>query len=345
MRAMGLALVAVTLGSSVAACSSQTSPTHVGLYYNVGSSEGNEFSHCTAPGKTDTYPVNDEIFYVPIDGRTWLNDDIEGADDKELILVTAAPEPGQTTGVAVKISSQTSFMLNSYCGVTNEKGVAKDKNSPLVKWWDKYGRGYGANVDPELSAEDQRKDAGWVNMLRNTLVPALRSAIRDSAKNYPASALVNGTANSPMVVDKVQRKGLRTDISEALMLNLERLTGNKFFCGPTFDRASSECPAIEVTTQAELASTDLLAAQGEKQAAVERAAAALIEAQGKVDAAEKLKDLLSKEQWLDYQKTVVVELEKAKLLAETQKDMATKCASSPNCTLIIGADGKILGMK
>jgi hypothetical protein len=315
---------ALLIGSA-AACTTTTSPSHVGLYYYVGPSEGNEFNHCTVPSKTDSpYPVNDEIWYVPVDGRTWYIDDTDGADSKELTLVTAKPEPGQSTGAAVKISSQTSFYLNSYCGTaTDAHPGGDDKNSPLIQWWQKYGRGYGADVDPDQSAQDQRNDPGWVNMLRQVLVPALNTAIKDTAKNYPASALVSGAANSPMTVDGVERKGLRTEIGESLASELKRLTGGEYFCGPSFTRASPECPNVEVTTQAEYASADLLLAQGEKQAAAERAQAAVIEAQGKVDAAAKLGSLLNNPAWLEYQKALL------------QLQAVQECAKNPNCTIVM----------
>lgn len=316
-RVAGIILAGLIALGGVAACTSTTSPSHVGLYYNIGTQEGNEFHHCTKPSKTDTYPVNDEIYYVPIDGRTWLIDDADGADSKDLTVVTAKPEVGQTTGIAVKIGSQTSFKLNSFCGAKDD-----DKNSPLVQWWEKYGRGYGADVDPDLSAEEQRKDPGWVNMLRNVLVPALNTAIKDSAKNYPASALVSGAANNPMKVDGVDRKGLRAEIGEILSAELKRLTGGEYFCGPTFNRSGAECPNVEVTTQAEYASADLLAAQGEKQAAVERAAAAVAEAQGKVNAAALTGTLYNNPAWVELEKAKM-ELAKAQALAEACKQAAT----------------------
>lgn len=317
-RAAIAVLVGAMLVGGVAACTTTTSPSHVGLYYYVGPREGNRFDHCTTPSKTDSYPVNDEIYYVPIDGRTWYIDESEGSDSKDLTVVTAKPEPGQTTGIAVKIGSQTSFMLNSYCGADG-----KDKASPLLQWWEKYGRGYGADVDPGLSAQEQRKDPGWVNMLRNVLVPALNTAIKDSAKNYPASALVSGAANSPMEVDGAKRDGLRAEIGTAMASELRRLTGGDYFCGPTFTRISPQCPPVEVTTQAEYASEDLLKAQGEKQAAVERAAAAVAEAQGKVDAANKLGALLNNPAWLDYQKALL------------QFQAVQECSRNPNCTIVM----------
>lgn len=317
-RTIVAAQVGAVLVASAAACTTTTSPSHVGIYYYVGPQEGNQFNHCTTPSNTDDYPINDEIYYVPIDGRTWYIDEGDGSDSKDLTVVTAKPETGQSTGIAVKIGSQTSFMLNSYCG---DKG--NDKNSPIVQWWEKYGRGYGADVDPDQSAVDQRNDPGWVNMLRNVLVPALNTAIKDSAKNYPASALVSGAANSPMEVDGVKRDGLRVEIGRAMATELHRLTGGDFFCGPTFTRISAECPPVEVTTQAEYASEDLLKAQGEKQAAVERAAAAVAEAQGKVDAANKLGTLLHDPAWVDYQKALL------------NFQAVQECSRNPNCTVVM----------
>lgn len=313
---------ALVLGG-LAACSSITSPSHVGLYYNWGPWEGNEFAKCTTPSGTDTYPVNDDIFYVPIDGRTWLIDEADGSDSKEVTVVTAKPEPGQTTGAAVKIGSQTSFMLNSYCGEKND-----DKGSPLVQWWEKYGRGYGADVNPDLSAAEQRADEGWVTMLRQVLVPALNTAIKDTAKNYPASALVSGAANGPMMVDGVQREGLRAEIGKALASELKRLTGGEYFCGPTFSRASSVCPQAEVTTQAEYASAELLNAQAEKQAAIERSNARVIEAQGKVKAAEEEAKLYNNPNWLA--------LEMARLELEEAKALAEACKNAAQCTIVGG---------
>lgn len=323
-RVAVLAAALVISSTTLAACASTTSPSHVGLYYNVGPIEGNRFSHCTIPSMTDDYPINDEIKYVPIDGRTWLIDEGAGADSNNLTMVTAKPEPGQTTGITVKISSQTSFMLNSFCGEDN-----KDPESPLVRWWDKYGRGYGADVDPGQSAEEQRQDPGWKSMLVNVLVPALNTAIKDTAKSYPAAALISGAANSPIVIDGVQREGLRVEIGQRMAVELRRLTGGDFFCGPTFSRSSASCPPVEVTTQAEYASADLVAAQAEKQAAVERAAAAVAEAEGKLRAAEIEGQL--------YDNPARLELELAKIeLAKVEK-----CVQSPNCTLILdgGAGG------
>ena len=323
-RVLAATLAGVALIGTAAACTTTTSPSHVGLYYYVGSSEGNKFHHCTTPSKTDSYPMNDEIWYAPIDGRTWYIDEGDGADSKDLTVVTAKPEAGQTTGIAVKIGSQTSFMLNSYCGPpTTDHPGGDDANSPLVRWWEKYGRGYGADVDPDLSAQEQRQDPGWKNMLLNVLVPALNTAIKDSAKNYPASALVSGAANSPMTVDGVERKGLRAEIGEAMAAELRRLTGGDFFCGPTFSRSSPDCPPVEVTTQAEYASADLLAAQGEKQAAVERAAAEVAKAQGEVDAANKRGTLLNNPAWLEYQK------------AQLHLEAVKACAANPNCTIVM----------
>jgi hypothetical protein len=313
------ALAAIALVVTATACTTTTtSPSHVGLYYYIGPQEGNHFDHCTIPSKTDSmYPINDKIYYIPIDGRTWYINEADG-DSKELTVVTAKPEPGQTTGVAVKIGSQTSFALNSHCGVDGKDGA-----SPLIQWWEKFGRGYGADVDPELSAEEQRKDPGWVAMLKQVLAPALNTAIKDSAKNYPASALVSGMANGPIMVDGVQREGLRTEIGAALAKELRRLTGGDYFCGPTFTRVSPDCPSVEVTTQAEYASADLLVAQGEKQAAVERAAAAVIEAEGKVAAADKLGSLLNNPAWLEYQKALL------------QLQAVQACAANPNCTVVM----------
>lgn len=329
-RKWAIAAVAVAALFGASACTTTTSPSHVGLYYYIGAEEGNEFNHCTVPSNTDDYPMNDEIYYVPIDGRTWLVDDQDGADSKEPVLVNSKAAPGQQTGVQVKVWSQTSFLLNSFCGSNN-----KDKASPLVQWWERFGRGYGADVDPDLPAEEQRKDAGWKNMLLNVLVPPLKTAIQNSVKNYPLDALTSGAANNPMTIDNVERKGLKVEIGELMQIELRRLMGGDFFCGPKFNRSTPECPAVEVTVEAQIADPNLQAAINDKQAAVERAAAALAEAQGKVQAAQAQNELLKNAAW--------IELEKARLEYETAKVQAEACKASPNCTTILtGGNASVL---
>ena len=291
VKRLFLAALAGAVLISTAACSTTAPFDEVGLWYYVGPWEGNSFHHCWNPGDTTDYSVNDEFVLLPTSLRTWKISE-DSTDSKTPISVPSAPQEGQPG------------MLNTNCGVDN-----KDANSPIVQFWEKIGHRYHAN-----------EDAGWKVMLENTIVTALTTVTGDIIRKYPSDVLVAGT----------KKEEIQEAISAAFTPELKRLVGGDFFCGPTFNRATGECPPVQVLLlPVDYANKSIQEARDKKQAAVELAAAAVAEAQGKLDAAAKTKDLYNNPAW--------VQLEQAKIKLQQVQE----CAKAPSCTLIIGADGAV----
>lgn len=311
-------LAGVMLTGGLTACSSVADPDKVGLYYEVGPIEGNTFGHCFDPGTTSNYPVNDETFFLPASLRTWNIAPANG-DSNIPITVNSKAEEGQPSGVQVNLWTQTNFTLNTNCGANDD-----DLNSPIVQFWEKIGRRYDAHTDD-----------GWKTMLNNTIVTALETSSRSVAREYTADQLVSG----------VVREEAQGKIAALFQTEIKRVSGGEFFCSPTFDRNSTNCGEVQVLLKdVDYTNSAIQAARDEKQAAVERAAAllaeaqgkaqaAVAEAQGKVDAANKLNELYTNPAWVELQK------------AQMELDAIKACAANPNCTLVLGADGTFVGTR
>lgn len=300
-RVIATALIGAVLIGSVSACNEVAPPDEVGLYYAQGPIDGNHFDHCYDPG-TSTDPVwNNGTVLLPTSLRTWKISE-DSTDSKTPITVPSAPEPSQPSGVLVKVWTQTNFMLNTNCD--------GGKDSPVVQFWEKIGRRYNANqVD------------GWKTMLENTIVTALTTVTATVIRQYPADVLVAGSKK-----DEIQER-----ISELFTPELKRLVGGDFFCGPTFDRHGKDCPPVQVLLlPIDYANPAIQAARDEKQAAIEKAAALVAQAQGQVDAAAKLASLYSNPAWVELQ------------LEQTRLQEVQACASNPSCTIVIGGNGAII---
>jgi len=302
-------------GVLLSGCSSVTDPDQVGLYYMQGSSDGNKFGHCTKPGQTDDYEWNNEIIYLPASLRTWTINKVDGADSQEPVIVSAAPQDGQPSGIPVKVWSQTKFYLNTFC----------DDNGGVVKeFWEKVGRRYGANTED-----------GWRRMLNDLLVSTLQKVTRDVIRTYPADRLVGN-------IEGVQTKA-QGEIATLFAAELNRMAGGAYFCGPSFNRASKDCPAVELSIiDIDFADDGIQAARNEKQKAVEEAAAKLAraqgeaaalvaEAKGKADAAKELAKLYATPAWVALQKEII-----------QQQALIEACKVAKECRLIVGADGNLI---
>lgn len=311
-------LVAGVLGAGfLTGCSTTTDPDEVGLYYMQGSSDGNQFDHCTKPGQTDDAEWNNTIVYLPTSSRTWTIADNDKADSRTPIIASAKAEPGQPSGIEVKVWSQTKFVLNTFCGVDGKGGAVKD-------FWEKTGRHYKADTDD-----------GWKDMLQDNLVTALQKITRDVLRTYSADAL---TGNQGGVTTEAQKL-----IADQLAAELNRLAGGQFFCGPTFNRASGTCPPVEFAIlDIKFADDGIQAARNEKQKALEEAAAKLArakgdadalvaEAKGKADAAKELEKLYNTPGWVQLQ----VEIARQQALIQA-------CQAAKECRLIVGADGQLI---
>lgn len=290
----------------------------VGLYYQEGSLDGQKFLECVNPGESiqtqDGFEEEDAIYPVPASLRTW-NIAANGGDSNVPITVAAAPEAGQPSGVQVNLWIQFAFTINTNC----DGGAA----SPVVQFWEKVGRRY------YTADASENKTEWWSKMLQSTIVPAAEAVSRTKARAYSGDDLVSGKANVE----------LQKAISESLPQELERLTGGKYFCKPTFDRnRPNDCGAVEVLLKdVDYTNPAIQAARDEKQRAIEQAAALVAEAQGKVDAAAKQAQLYGNPAW--------VQLEQAKIELEKAKAQAEACQKAASCTIVSGGGGVLVGAK
>jgi len=300
-RVVAVIATAVAALLGLAGCAEIAAPDKVGLYYMEGQIDGYSFGHCIDPGSSDDWIANNSVVWLPNNLRTW-NIAAQGGDTNVPITVASKPEPNQPSGVQVNVWSQTNMMLNTNCD--------GGKESPVVQFWEKIGRRYNADTED-----------GWKTLLLNTVVPALEKAKRTAVRNYKADELVAGT-----VLAEVQQK-----VSSEFAVELKRLTGGDFFCGPTFQRGSRACPPVEIIVKdVDYADPGIQQARNDKQKALEFAAAQVAEAEGKVKAAAAQEKLYQNQAW--------VELEKARLQLEAVK----ACSTNPNCTIILGANGNVL---
>lgn len=300
-RIFAAVLIGGLLIGTASACAQIADPDKVGLWYAKGNSDGFRFDHCVPPGTSDGVAVNDTVFWVPDNVRTW-NIALEGGDSNQALRLTAKPDEGQQSGLEVLVWTQVTLKLNTACGA-NER----DGNSPLANWWENLGKRYNAN-----------NDDGWRNMLLNTVVPALEKA-KNVLRDYTADELVQGTVWAQA----------ETKFAQTFSAELTRLSGGEYFCGPDFNRANPDnCSPVAVSIKdVDYADAGIQEARNEKQKAIEKAAAALIEAQGIVAAAAEKGQLYSNEAW--------VALETIRMIAEA-------CEKSPGCQIIVGSDGNLV---
>lgn len=334
--AMTVAALAAVVSSS-SACSTIADPDYVGLYYEKGNFEGFKFGQCIEPGQTGPVAVNDEAYFLPTNLRTWVIDDIPdpahsggyviapGADSADVIVVSAAPEEGQPSGVQVRVSTKTNLKLNTYC----------DENGGMARqFWETIGRRYEANTD-----------AGLKRLFNVELVPVQKTIISDEVRKYSANALV---ANTDAI-----RAEAQDAIAARLAVEFNRIAGGNFFCGPSFNRAKPDCPQLELLIIGiEPADLGIQAARNEKQRQVELAAARVAEAKGVADAlvaeaigkrnaAAELKELYVSQAWVDLQKKII-DAE----IAKAQADAIAKCGNNPNCHMFVGGSpGQIFSVK
>lgn len=319
MKKILLAVAGIALLLGGTACSYENpGADEVGLYYEEGSLDGQNFLECVDPGESimtgDLFEEADAIYPVPASLRTW-NIAPNGGDSNVPITVAAAPEAGQPSGVQVNLWIQFAFSINSSC--------EGDAASPAVQWWEKVGRRY------YVADGTENKTEWWGKMLQNTIVPAAEAVSRTKARAYSGDALVSGSANVEL------QKAVSTD----LPAELKRLTGGNYFCAPTFNRANpDQCGAVEVLLKdVDYTNPAIQAARDEKQKAIELAAAQVAEAQGKVDAAAKQAQLYGNPAW--------VALEQAKIELQKAQAQAEACKQAASCTIVSGGGGVLVGAK
>lgn len=338
-RLAGVA-VAAALVLSAAACYTRAPSDQIILYYKAGTGDNKKFQECIQPGGDGTYPIDDEIFALPVSLRTWNISPQDGGDTKEPIKSGSRPvlnTDGKTTqpGPEVVVFATADFYLNTDCGKNG-----KDANSPIVQFWQQTGRrpwvdGHGVSVDDE---DGFQLDA-WKVMLQNTLVPAEQAAIREQTRNYTADELdanLNGVWR-----DMEKRLGpLFNDL-------LRQKVGGDYFCGTGYQRGKTvswtepvvgddgkvsqskkdgTCPPVRITiTDINFADAGIAASRANVFKAQQDAQTALIEAQKQVDVAAKLSQVGKDPTYLRLKEL------------EVQAKLADACAKNPNCTVISGA--------
>lgn len=312
-KLIAVPLIAAAIG--LTGCSEISDPDQIGLYYMKGQSDGYKFGKCIQPGEVGDPEWNNEVIYLPTSLRTWVIDDAAGSDQKEEIVVTAAPQPDQPSGVPVRIATKTAFFLNTFCD--SNGGIAKE-------FWEKIGRRYSADTPK-----------GWRDMLEAEFVPIQKSIIKEIVREYQADPLI---ANK----DGVQTQAAKL-ITTRLAVEFNRLSGGQFFCGPGFNRHSKDCPPLELLIiGVELADKGVQDARNEKQKQLELAAAKVAAAEGEAralvakangerDAAAALNQLYNTPGWVALQKQI-----------EAGKALIEACKAAKECKLIVGTDGSLI---
>jgi hypothetical protein len=303
-------LLAATVLTATAACSTIAEPDKIGLYYMEGPSDGYQFGECIEPGQTGPAEMNNSVVYLPTSLRTW-NVGGPGSDSGEPIVSSSQPQEGQPSGVEVQVWPKVTFFLNTYC----------DKSGGVVRqFWETLGRRNAADTED-----------GWKKMLQDVVAAALGKVTRDVTRGYPADALVGNIGG---ILAEVQQK-----IAGQFAVELKRLSGGDFFCGPGFSRAKPDCPPIEVIIKdVTFNDAGIQQARNEKQNAVELAAAQLAraqgeaaalvaEAKGKKDAANEIAALYNSPGWVQLQMQIM------------QLEAVKACGANPNCHMFVGNSG------
>lgn len=223
--ALGLAgaIVASTAGCS----SNQINPDAIGLVYTAGWSEGKKFDKALDPGATD-FTVNDEVKQLPTSQRSYIIRKDSKADINGVISV-----PSQD-GTLVDFEVSTAFKLNT---LTDD--IDGFKGGTARRFYEDLCRHYKCDL------EDGKSPGGWDTLLREKLYPQLESAFKDEARKYTGDAIVNNSAIKGTETGTLTK--LQADVGELFLKYLERQTGAKFFCGPSFDRKTNKkCGNVEL---------------------------------------------------------------------------------------------------
>jgi hypothetical protein len=300
IKVTALAVAGLATVLALSSCGYATpQPDQIGLYYNQGWKEGNNFGHIVEPGTSDdTFAWNDKVVYLPTSLRTWNITPDDGGDQKEPIVVPTAD------GVLVHVWLQANFVLNS-----NFNDIDGYEGGTIRKFWEEIGRRYEVHTNK-----------GWRNMMLVTVVPALEKATTDTVRAYEADPLVYNTDG---IYDEVQEA-----IGTRFLANLVRLSGGNFFCGPTLVRGSedTECPDPElILRDVDFSNPAIQEARDQRRTEQELAQARLQEAQGHLEAQERLNEAINDPAYLEY------------LKAQMQLEAAQACAGSESCTFIQGA--------
>lgn len=297
------ALIALAISVSVAGCSTRPTPDEVYLYYMNGPLDAKDFKECVEPNGKGPWEANNDVFTLPTSLRTW-NIRPQGGGTDQPIKSSSKPARDGQPGPDVIVYATAEFYLNTNC--------TAGKDSAVVQFWEKTGRRYTVSNNLGEFSPD-----GWRTMLLNTLVPAEEKAIREVTRNFTADEL---DANTNGVWKQMEEQ-----LGATFLTELKAKTGGDYFCGPTYNRATGECPPIRISiTDVNFADPGIAEARARVFKAEQDAKAALIAAQSQVDVANKLSQAGRDAGYIRLKEL------------ETQLAVAQACAANPNCTLIVG---------
>lgn len=330
IRTVALSLVgAIVL--TVGACATRAGSDNIILYYRNGAGDNKTFKECIQPGKKGSYPIDDQIFALPTSLRTW-NIRPDGGDSKNPIKSGSKPV-GSQPGPEVAVYTSTDFYLNTDC--------SGGKTSPVVQFWETTGRRYNVSAD----GEDGFDDGAWRKMLIATLVTAQEKAIRERTRDFTADQLDANLDDAWKQIEQAMASGFAQELRAKL--------GGDYFCGVGYKRGKTvewdettrnpdgaetiikktgACPPVRVVVNdVNFVDPGITEARNKVFKAKQEAEAKLIEARADVEKARLLDEAARKDAYVRLREI------------EAQLEAAKACAANDKCTLIIGADGVVVG--
>ncbi len=356
MKAWGklaaLGVAGVLVGSQAGCSAERTEPNQIKLFYMAGVGDDRTFKQCIAPGDAGPAMVDNDVFTLPTDSRTWNVLPDPGADSNTPLVVGSAPvvtdeKTGATrSGPQVAVWYTTDFYLNWDCGFDWSKSLKGQKgkaDSPVVRFWESVGR------SAELSSDNGSFDTGkWKTMLQTRLVTVERDVLQQQTKRYNSDALKDNLG------DTYER--MEASLGPAFQVKLQEKLGGLFFCGtgfaggkpvsweePVLDadgnpdmdpvtklpktvKKTGPCPPVRIDiTNIDLADPAAQNAADGAYVVEQQAKAAQMKAASDRQIAELAKD------------PNVMRLREM----ETQKEIAEACSRGANCTLIQGVGGGV----
>ena len=307
-RMLVLFLATMLLG----ACASvSTDSDEAAVAYTGGPIEGVSFDKIIGPGSGRVWlGIGDNKYTYPTTTRTYIVSLNAEGDRAVADQIKATSSDGATIGWEVAVYFKLNLAL-------------------LREFHENIGQKY-----------DAYKDDGWNKMLNDTLRQQLESALQTTSRQYT----VEQYRKDADVLDEVNQQiatGLKDNVNESL--------GNDYFCGPTFngtvkdENGEVSCPDFEVVVKrpnfpqsiedeynAQVAAQQAVVtakrnAEKRLEEAEGRARAQVAGAEGELEAARKILELLNNPNYVQY------------LRAQAM----IQCANSQSCTLVVTPDGNV----
>ncbi len=346
-RAVALAAVGVLVVGTAGCSAERTEANEIKLYYMAGAGDDRVFKQCIAPGMAGPAMMDNDVYTLRTDARTWNVLPDPGADSNEPLTVGSAPvvtdakTHATRSGPQVAVWYTTDFYLNWDCGwdwTKSLKGQKGSATSPVVQFWESVGR------SAELSDNSGEFDIdAWKRMLQARLVTVERDVLQQQTKRYDSDTLKDNLGDT--------YEKMEAALGPAFQEKLQEKLGGQFFCGtgfaggktvtwqepvldaqgnptmdpvtklPTTAKKSGKCPPVRIDiTNIDLANGDAQNAADAAYVAEQQAKAAKVKADSDAAVARQATD------------PNVMRLREM----DNQREIARLCASGANCTLIQG---------